>query len=275
LNLGLRLTPTAGTDFPCGPAWSIPGRERFYTRLDAPPTRESWREAVRAGRTFVTNGPLVELRVGAARIGDEIVLDAPASLEITGTVRFDPTRDDPKQVELLRNGEPLPAPLERSGRGELRLRMTQHVAESAWFALRVSGDKVGEAPLPLALPDWAVNAGDRYMNFREQTERSEAFFAARGRVRPSAAHTAPIWVTLRGAPPSPRARELARAALARLDELESRLSEERIDDQTLWDWLPYSDGVSLEHLRRNRPALLAAVAEARERYEALVDGAAP
>ena len=272
LNLGLRLTPTAGTDFPCGPAWSIPGRERFYTRLEAAPTRESWREAVRVGHTFVTNGPLVELRIGAAQVGDEIVLDAPAPLEITGTVRFDPSRDDVKRVELLRNGEPTPAPVERAGPGELRVRVEYDVAESAWFALRVSGDKLGEAPLQAALPDWAVDAGDRYMNFREQTERSEAFFAARGRVRPSAAHTAPIWVTVRGssAATQPRAQQLARAALARLAALEARLSDERIADQTLWDWLPYSDGVSAEHLRRNRPALLAAIAQARERYRAML-----
>jgi hypothetical protein len=276
LNLGLRLTPTAGTDFPCGPAWSIPGRERFYTRLEAAPTRESWREAVRAGRTFVTNGPLVDLRVGAAQIGDEIVLDAAAPLEITGTVRFDPTRDDVQQVELLRNGDPIPAPVERVGPGELRVRVRQDVADTAWFALRVSGDKVGEAPIQPGFPSWAVDAADRYMNFREQTDRSEAYYAGRGRVRPSAAHSAAIWVTLRGSAPvaaQPRGQELARAALARLDELESRLSDQRIADQTLWDWLPYSDGVSLEHLRRNRPALLAAIAEARARHQALLDGA--
>lgn len=228
LNLGLRLTPTAGTDFPCGPAWSIPGRERFYTRLEAAPTRESWREAVRAARTFVTNGPLLDLRIGAARIGDEIVLDAAAPLEITGTVRFDPTRDDVERVELLRNGVPIPVPVVRTGPGELRVRLAHDVTGSAWFALRVSGNKVGEAPVQAALPDWAVSAGDRYMNFREQSERSEAFYAERGRVRPSAAHTAPIWVTLRGSTPvaaQPRGQELARAALARLDELESRLRE--------------------------------------------------
>jgi len=275
LNLGLRLTPTAGTDFPCG-TWSIPGRERFYTRLDGAPTRESWREAVRAGRTFVTNGPLVELRIGPAQIGDELALEAPAPLEITGTVRFDPTRDDVEQLELLRNGEPIPAPVERVGPGELRLRLEHDVAESAWFALRVSGDKVGEAPIPPAPPDWLVDAGDRYMTFRELMERGEASYAARSRVRPSAAHTAPIWVTVRGSAPvaaQPRGRELARSALARLDALEARLSDERLEDQTLWDWLPYSDGVSLEHLRRNRPALLAAIAEARERYEAVLSGA--
>jgi hypothetical protein len=276
LNLGLRLTPTAGTDFPCG-AWSVPGRERFYTRLDAKPTRESWREAVRAGRTFVTNGPLVELRIGAAQIGDELELDAPARIELAGTVRYDPTRDDVKLVELLRNGVPIPAPVERIGAGELRLLAADDVSESAWYALRVSGDKVGEAPLQSAPPDWLVDAGDRYMNFREQMERSEAYYAGRGRVRPSAAHTAPIWVKLRSAAATPpaRAQELARAALARLAALETRLTDERIEAQTLWDWLPYSDGVSLEHLRRNRPALLAAIAEARVRYQALLGTSAP
>jgi len=271
LNLGLRMTPTAGTDFPCGPTWSVPGRERFYTRLESPPTRGSWREAVRAGRTFVTNGPLLELRIGEAGIGDEIALDGATPLEITGAVRYDPARDDVQQVELLQNGEPIPAPVERVGSGELRLRATYEVAESSWFALRVAGDKVGEAPLPAAPPEWALHGADRYMNFREHSERSEAFHAARRRVRPSAAHTAPIWVNVRGSSVAaqPRGQELVRAALARLDALETRLAEDRIEEQTLWDWLPYSDGVSAEHLRRNRPALLAAVAEARERYRAL------
>ena len=273
LDLGLRLTPTAGTDFPCG-TWSIPGRERFYTRLDAAPTRESWREAVRAGRTFVTNGPLVDLTLGEAKIGDEVALDGPGRIELGATVRYDPARDDVKQVELLRNGEPIPAPVEHVAPGSLRVVAADEVSESAWYALRVSGDKVGEAPLAPALPDWLVDAGDRYMNFREHLERQEAFFAGRGRVRPSAAHTAPIWVTVRGSPAvaaQPRGQQLARAALDRLATLEARLSDERIEAQTLWDWLPYSDGVSLEHLRRNRPALLAAIAEARARYQALLE----
>jgi len=277
LALGLRLTPTAGTDFPCG-SWSIPGRERFYTRLDAAPTRESWREAVRAGRTFVTNGPLLDLTLGAARIGDEVVLEGPGRVELAATVRYDPTRDDVKQVELLRNGEPIPAPVERVDAGTLRIRAVDELAQSAWYALRVSGDKVGEAPLPPALPAWLLDAGDHYMRFREHMERQEEFHAGRGRVRPTAAHTAPIFVTVRGAPPlaaQPRGEALARAALARLAELEARLSDARIEEQTLWDWLPYSDGVSLEHLRRNRPALLAAIAEARSRYQALLDGTPP
>ena len=60
LNLGIPLAPTAGTDFPCGP-WSVPGRERFYTRVDGELTRQSWLEGIRKGSTFVTNGPLLQL----------------------------------------------------------------------------------------------------------------------------------------------------------------------------------------------------------------------
>ena len=33
LNTGFRITPTAGTDYPCVGA-SIPGRERFYTKVE-------------------------------------------------------------------------------------------------------------------------------------------------------------------------------------------------------------------------------------------------
>ena len=48
------------------------------------------------------------------------------------------------------------------------------------------------------MPGWALDGADHYMNFREHSELTEALHAARGRVRPSAAHTAPIWVTVGG-----------------------------------------------------------------------------
>jgi hypothetical protein len=275
LDLGIRLTPTAGTDFPCG-SWSVPGRERFYTRLSAPPTRGTWLEAVRRGRTFVTNGPLLELRVGEAEIGDELQLDAPTRLALRGAVRFDPARDDVRRVELVRNGEPLPTPVERPAPGELRFEVVREVSESAWYALRVSGNKIGEAPLPPPTGPFANYLIDRVTNFGEVREAGEAFAEGRGHVRPSAAHTAPIWVSVRGSPAienRERARELARASLARLDALEARLADPHVEGETIWDWVPYSDGVSAAHLRRNRPALLRAIEEARRRYGAVLAGA--
>lgn len=271
LDLGLALTPTAGTDFPCGP-WSVPGRERFYARLEGPPDRARWREAVRRGRTFVTNGPLLELSIDAAAIGDTLRLDAPGRVRIRARVRFDPARDDVRVVEVLRSGEPIPAPVAEVAAGELRVDVAHDVAGPAWYALRVSGNKRDETPVEPPLPDWMWSVGERITNFREHADGAEAFAASRGRVRPSAAHTAPIWVEVAGRTlaSEPRAAERARVALARLDELAARLSDARIDDQALWDWVPYSDAVPVAHLREHRDPLLAAIDEARARYRELL-----
>lgn len=61
------MAPTAGTDHPCGPA--LPGAERFYTQLNGPLTPNAWLESVRLGRTFVTDGPMVEFHVNGQGIG--------------------------------------------------------------------------------------------------------------------------------------------------------------------------------------------------------------
>jgi len=270
LDLGIRMAPTAGTDFPCGDYFGVPGRERFYVPLDAEPTRASFVAAVRDGRTFVTNGPLLDLRAGEAGIGDEISLDGPSRIPIRARVRFDPERDDVKRVELVVNGEPWPAPTTRAGPGELRVETEVEFAASGWLALRAEGDKVGEMPIAPArggIFKWVFEHG---WDFREVGERSEDYYAGRSRVRPSAAHTAAIFVNVRGSGPGPQRISRAREALARLDDLEARLGDDRLPDQTLWDWFPYADAVSEEHLRRNRPALLRAVAEARERYTAIL-----
>jgi hypothetical protein len=272
LNLGIPMTPTAGTDFPCGP-WSVPGRERFYTRLDGPLERETWLEGVRRGRTFVTNGPIPSFEVNGAGPGDELRLPAPGRVRIRGRVRFDPERDDVRRVELVGNGEVLPLPTERSGPGEIRFDMSHEVSASSWFALRAAGEKRGEAPLaPMPFPDWILRMSENVAKGASMEKRRA--FAKANDVRPTAAHTAAVYVTVEGTPgigSRDRAAALARASLARLDDLEARLAPDRIDEQTIWDWAPYSDGVSAAHLRRNRDALLAAIAEARRRYAAQLE----
>ena len=91
LNTGFRLTPTAGTDYGCG-NHTNPGRERFYTKVEGPLTYNAWLEGVRRGRTFVTNGPLLEFRVNGKGIGGEVVLKERGSVLVEGSVHFDPTR---------------------------------------------------------------------------------------------------------------------------------------------------------------------------------------
>jgi TolB protein len=78
LNTGFRISAGAGTDAMTnfaslrGPV----GLNRVYARLDGPLSRERFHAALKAGRTFATNGPLLELSMGGREIGSEISLPA-------------------------------------------------------------------------------------------------------------------------------------------------------------------------------------------------------
>ena len=72
LNCGYRVAVVGGTDKMS--AEMALGRLRTYACLapDKPFSYESWSEAVRAGRTVTTNGPLIRLAVEGQTIGDTI-----------------------------------------------------------------------------------------------------------------------------------------------------------------------------------------------------------
>lgn len=260
LNLGLRIAPTAGTDFPCGP-FSVPGRERFYTKVEGPLTRTSWLEGVRSGRTFVTNGPMLDLSIDGAGPGDELALSEDRPIEIRGSVWFDPARDRVQRLELVRNGRVIATEAVDGATDRIVLRTTVRPEAPAWYALRATGEKVGELPrAPFPVPEFAL---EFFANFASGADLRERERVARtGGVRPSVAHSAAVWVNVDGASPHVDG-DATQRELERLDALERRLSDDEIDDQTIWDFIPYSDGVSLEHLRNNRAALLAAIERAR------------
>ncbi len=264
LNLGFRIAPSAGTDFPCIP--STPGRERVYVQVAGELTRQSFVEGVRRGQTFVTNGPVLELRAGSAGMGDEIRLDAPGSIRVTGSVHFDPERDDVRMLELVRGGEVIHSEVSPSAPGQLTLAVDVRLERSSWLGLRASGSKLDEAPYrPPDVPEWALNLTSRFGAGWSFEGRDE--YLAGMQLRPSAAHTAAIFVRVAGTPTA--APQTAGKWIARLDELEARLKDARIAQIPIWDWMPYSDGVSEQHLQRQRPALLEAIATARAHYQTL------
>ena len=76
LNAGFRIAAAAGTDAMTnfaslrGPV----GLNRVYARLDGPLTRDRFYAALKAGRTFATNAPLLEFQLGGKEIGEEVRL---------------------------------------------------------------------------------------------------------------------------------------------------------------------------------------------------------
>ena len=75
LNAGFRIAATGGTDN-FSDVWRDPppGSVRTYARLDGPLTVPNWLAAVKAGRTFMSSGPLLTLTVEGREPGDAIVL---------------------------------------------------------------------------------------------------------------------------------------------------------------------------------------------------------
>ena len=120
LDLGIPLTATAGSDFPwCGPDHSHGpperssriGNARFYVYLgDDSLSLPNWRRAVRAGHTFVSSGPMLDLRVndgrpGFARPGDHLNLKRGDSLTITVRAYGHPSQVPLDTLELVSQGQ--------------------------------------------------------------------------------------------------------------------------------------------------------------------------
>ena len=245
LNLGFRVTPTAGSDYPCVGA-NIPGRERFFAHIEGDLTYPNWLEAIRRGRTFVSNGPMLEFRVNASEIGEEVSMANPGVVSLEGSVHFDQTREDVLRVEVVENGTPVQSFPRTDDSGEIRFRVDHRIQATGWLALRASGEKIDEV-------------------------RHSGLVRSLGT---SAAHSAPIYVTMEGDIPlseTRRAKDVARRWLTRLEDLEARLDEEKITHLANRLARVPADVVQEDVLQRNRLALVEEIRTAKQYFGRLLD----
>ena len=82
LNCGFRLTATAGTDKMT--TFVTVGANRVYARLEGDFTYQGWIDALKAGRTFISNSPILSFTVNGRDPGATLNLDSrkPGVLEI-------------------------------------------------------------------------------------------------------------------------------------------------------------------------------------------------
>ena len=137
LNCGFKVTASGGedsiTDLHRTP---IIGAARMYAYLGDRLEWGRWVAAVRAGRTFVTNGPLLQLAVDGQIPGGEILLPAEGgSVEVVARMDSAFPAD---RLELIRKGNVVEQiPLDDGGlSGSLRKRI--RVEKSGWYTLRAS-----------------------------------------------------------------------------------------------------------------------------------------
>lgn len=129
LNMGLHVPFSTGTD------WFIYDFSRVYVKLSGPLTLDKWLEGLAAGRTYITNGPHLDLRVGEAEVGDTIDVQEPTTLKLVGRVT---SRDDFGRVEVIRNGEVIAQVESEKKKGHYVAHVDEviEVRESCWLAIR-------------------------------------------------------------------------------------------------------------------------------------------
>ncbi len=171
LNGGLPMVPTAGTANGVHP---VPlGFGRVYVHLPQGFRYEGWKAGLRAGRSFVTTGPMVFATVNGQPPGERFEGQGQFTAEIQGEILSEQAL---AFAEVMHNGRPVRTLMgrnERTATGAFRTVFSTQVAlnRSGWLALRCWEDRAG------------------------------------GRVR--YAHTAPWHVTLPGQPLRPQPAERA------------------------------------------------------------------
>jgi len=130
LNIGLHVPFSSGTD------WTIFDFSRVYVPVDGELTTKKWLKELRAGRSFITNGPLLELETERGGLGDTLKLTSPNSVTVVGRGMG---RRDFKALELVFNGKVVHRvkATKEGGYYVADMRHALEIREPGWFALRI------------------------------------------------------------------------------------------------------------------------------------------
>lgn len=194
LNAGLRVPFSTGTD------WFMYDVARVYVPYDQPTvTPGNWLKSLAAGKSYITNGPFLDLQVAGRNLGDTVKLAAPGEVEIVANARG---RVDFQRIELVHSGQVVKTQNSHAAGGHYvaEMRTSVPLAHSSWIALRLPPQPVkGDAELTATVP---VN------------ELGQPLFA----------HTSPIYVEVAGRPIFDA--QAARALIAEMEQAVEQIKKQ-------------------------------------------------
>lgn len=196
LNVGARIAPSAGTDAMVDFFRTMAvGTTRVYVKVPGQLTMAGYLDGLRAGRSFVTNGPLLRFRAAGREPGEVVKAEAGQDvaweLDVATAVPFE-------RVEILVNGEVVWTGDGISEPGSRSYRGSGPAPAGGWIAARVHG---GATRWP---------AMDSY----------------------PFAHTAPVWVGAAGSTDPAAASRAASDLLAALEVAEQRITRSYAGTET-------------------------------------------
>jgi hypothetical protein len=153
LDLGYSLTAVAGSDFPwCGKdhdqgpveKGARIGNSRFYSFINGGLSFQTWKEAVKAGHTFVSSGPMLSFTVNNKLPGDTVYIKKGDVVNISAQA-FGHAQQVPLQrLEIVRHGKVIATALPgQTGQtsSSLSINNTFSATEGFWIAVRAFGAK--------------------------------------------------------------------------------------------------------------------------------------
>ena len=185
LDLGFRLTALAGSDFPwCGRGprgsprrTSQIGDARFYTYVGEEFSFDNWLAALKAGRTFATTGPIVEITVNGKLPGDTLNVARGATVNVSAKAYGDGSRIALENLEIVGHGETLEkVAASDSGQNSelLSIELQLPVEQGIWIAARTSA---GPSYLAHSTPVYVTVDGGGFHNattVKRNLERCES-----------------------------------------------------------------------------------------------------
>jgi hypothetical protein len=161
LNLGFKMTATSGEDMPY---MGVTGGSRLYAFCGTgkPFDPDQWFAAVKRGNTFVTNGPLLDLRVENALPGDEIAVKESRKLKVSAKAWGLAGQSAPVSLRLVKLGETAAEELATTaGQQEIKIETTLDSGHGFWLAAHAKGRDGSEA---ITTPVYVTREGFRFWN---------------------------------------------------------------------------------------------------------------
>jgi len=131
LNAGIRVPFSTGTD------WFMYDLARVYTKVEGSLGIKSWLEALVAGRSFISNGPLLRLNIEGKDLGGTVELPSAREVSVKASAS---SRVGFEKLQLIQNGKVVSESESqpKDGYVEARLDRSLRIDEPSWVALRVS-----------------------------------------------------------------------------------------------------------------------------------------
>ena len=127
LNAGVRVPLGNGSDHPA----RVAGCARMYAKVDGAFSYAGWLAGIRAGRTFVTSGPLLFLTVNGQEIGSQLDVAPGTALVVEARAV---SRRPLGRLQILANGQVVQEVV--TAEREARLRFDLAADQPRWFVAR-------------------------------------------------------------------------------------------------------------------------------------------